>query len=78
MIDAVKISVFENDVETHTFTFNQLELKNFAHAISDMADEGKEIDLEKAAHNARYFSEIDRRIADMDKAFSAISEKKNE
>ena len=68
MIDSVKISITENNVETH-FNFNELELKNFALAISDMVDEGKEIDFKKAAHNAKYFSEIDRRIADMEKIF---------
>ena len=62
MIDAVKISIIENNVETHTFNFSELELKNFALAITDMVDEGKEIDFCKAAHNAKYFSEIDRRI----------------
>ena len=28
-----------------------------------MSIEGKKIDLDKAVHNARYFAEIDRRIA---------------
>ena len=51
MIDAVKISITENNVETH-FNFNELELKNFALAISDMFDEGKKFDLGKAARNA--------------------------
>ena len=69
MIDSVKISITENNVETYTFNFNELELKNFALAISDMVDEGKEIDFKKAAHNAKYFSEIDRRIAEMEKIF---------
>ncbi len=73
MIDAVKISITENSVETHTFNFNELELKNFALAITDMVDEGKEIDFVKAAHNAKYFAEIDRRITEMEKIFPANS-----
>ncbi|MBQ7476085.1 MAG: hypothetical protein IJT06_01665, partial [Selenomonadaceae bacterium] len=73
MIDAVKISITENNVETHTFNFNEVELKNFALAITDMVDEGKEIDFVKAAHNAKYFSEIDRHIAEMEKIFPADS-----
>ena len=73
MIDAVKISITENSVETHTFNFSELELKNFALAITDMVDEGKEIDFVKAAHNAKYFSEIDKRIEEMEKIFPANS-----
>ena len=37
--------------------------------IKDMLIEGKEIDLDKAVHNARYFAEIDKRIAEMEKIF---------
>ena len=72
MIDAVKISITENNVET-TFNFSELELKNFALAITDMVDDGKEIDFVKAAHNAKYFSEIDKRIEEMEKIFPANS-----
>jgi len=38
------------------------EFKYFALEICDMVDEGKKIDLGKAARNAKYFAEINRRI----------------
>ena len=48
-----------------SLTFSVDELKILATEIKDMIIEGKEIDLDKAVHNARYFAEIDRRIADI-------------
>ena len=52
-----------------TLTFRVDELKILATEIKDMIIEGKEIDLDKAVHNARYFAEIDKRIAEMEKIF---------
>ena len=52
-----------------TLTFSVDELKILATEIKDMLIEGKEIDLDKAVHNARYFAEIDKRIAEMEKIF---------
>ncbi|MBQ7197669.1 MAG: hypothetical protein IJS29_00235 [Selenomonadaceae bacterium] len=70
MIDAVKIPVTENnseskDLETRFDLKTFDELKYFALEICDMVDEGKKIDLGKAARNAKYFAEISRRIEDM-------------
>ena len=70
MIDAVKIPVAENtsaiqDLEKR-FNLKTLdEFKYFALEICDMVDEGKKIDLGKAAHNAKYFAEINSRIKDI-------------
>lgn len=67
MIDAVKIPVTENNSESQDLetrfnlkTFD--ELKYFALEICDMVDEGQKIDLGKAARNAKYLAEIDRRF----------------
>ncbi|MBQ9487710.1 MAG: hypothetical protein IJU91_07940 [Selenomonadaceae bacterium] len=69
MIDAAKISDTAEDIkftgkETN-YTFNVAELKVLAMEINEMSVEGKAIDLDKAIHNARYFAEIDRRIAEV-------------
>ncbi|MBQ7199710.1 MAG: hypothetical protein IJS29_10660 [Selenomonadaceae bacterium] len=58
--DSIK---FTGNEESLTFSVD--ELKILATEIKDMIIEGKEIDLDKAVHNARYFAEIDRRIADI-------------
>ena len=67
MMDAAKISDIENNFDEKTLekrfdlkTFD--EFKYFALEICDMVDEGKEIDLGKAARNAKYLAEIDRRF----------------
>ncbi len=62
--DSIK---FTGNEESLTFSVD--ELKILATEIKDMLIEGKEIDLDKAVHNARYFAEIDRRIAEMEKIF---------
>ena len=67
MIDAVKIPVAKNtstiqDLETRFDLKTFDEFKYFALEICDMVDEGKEIDLGKAARNAKYLAEIDRRF----------------
>ena len=66
--DSIK---FTGNEETLTFSVD--ELKILATEIKDMIIEGKEIDLDKAVHNARYFAEIDRRISEMEKIFPADS-----
>ena len=67
MIDAGKIPVAVNnstiqDLETRFDLKTFDEFKYFALEICDMVDEGKEIDLGKAARNAKYLAEIDRRF----------------
>ena len=67
MIDAVKIPVEENnstiqDLEKRFDLKTFDEFKYFALEICDMVDEGKKIDLGKAARNAKYLAEIDRRF----------------
>ncbi|MBQ7476714.1 MAG: hypothetical protein IJT06_04890, partial [Selenomonadaceae bacterium] len=70
MIDAVKISDLENNSEIKDFetrfdlkTFD--EFKYFALEICDMVDEGKEIDLGRAARNAKYLAMVNKGIKDM-------------
>ena len=70
MIDAAKISDIENNFDEKTLekrfdlkTFD--ELKYFALEICDMVDEGKEIDLDKAARNAKYLAMLNRGFKDM-------------
>lgn len=52
-----------NDEEKISFTPPELDI--FVREIKDMISEGKNIDVKKAIHNARYLAEIDRRIADV-------------
>ena len=64
----IKMPVAENnsdDGKEQTFTFNSSELKFFALEIKDMIVEGKDIDLGKAARNAKYLAEIERRANDL-------------
>lgn len=42
-----------------------LERQHFLREIKDMQKAGKEIDIQKAVHNARYLAEIDRRTEDI-------------
>ena len=67
MINAVENLDTSDDIKFNgkdeTYTFSASELKILAMEINDMSIEGKAIDLDKAIHNARYFAEIDRRIA---------------
>ncbi len=70
MIDAVKIPVAENnstiqDLETRFDLKTFDEFKYFALEICDMVDEGKEIDLGKAARNAKYLAMLNRGFKDM-------------
>ena len=66
----IKMPVTENNSDIQDFekrfdlkTFD--EFKYFALEICDMVDEGKKIDLGKAARNAKYFAEIERRANDL-------------
>ncbi len=70
MIDAVKIPVTENnseskDLETRFDLKTFDELKYFALEICDMVDEGKKIDLGKAARNAKYLAMLNKGFKDM-------------
>ena len=67
MVEAVQIPVEENhaevqDLETRFDLKTFDELKYFALELVDMVDEGKEIDLGKAARNAKYLADIARRM----------------
>ncbi len=70
MINAVEMPVAENtstiqDLEKRFDLKTLDEFKYFALEICDMVDEGREIDLGKAARNAKYFAEIGRRIENL-------------
>lgn len=70
MIDAVKIPVTENnseskDLETRFNLKTVDEFKYFALELVDMVDEGKEIDLGKAARNAKYLAMLAKGFSDM-------------
>ena len=70
MIDAVKIPVMENnsevqDLETRFDLKTFDEFKYFALELVDMVDEGKEIDLGKAARNAKYLAMLAKGFNDM-------------
>ena len=58
----IKMPATENE---QTFTFNSSELKFFALEIKDMIVDGKEIDLGKAARNAKYLAMLDKGFSDM-------------
>ena len=55
----------ENFSDEEKITFERGELKYFVAEIKEMLAEGKIIDIPKAIHNAKYFAEIERRIADV-------------
>ena len=66
----IKMPVTENNSDIQDFekrfdlkTFD--EFKYFALEICDMVDEGKEIDLGKAARNAKYFAMLNKGFKDM-------------
>ena len=70
MIDAVEMPFTENNPDTKDlekrFDLKTLdEFKYFALEICDMVDEGKEIDLGKAARNAKYLAMLARGFNDM-------------
>ena len=70
MIDAVKIPVMENnsevqDLETRFDLKTFDEFKYFALELVDMVDEGKNIDLGKAARNAKYLAMLAKGFSDM-------------
>ena len=59
----IKMPVAENnsgDGKEPIFTFNSSELKFFALEIKDMIVEGKDIDLGKAARNAKYLAMLEK------------------
>ena len=47
-------------------TFTPLELKYYNAEIAEMLAEGKIIDVPKAIHNAKYFAELEDRIASLE------------
>ena len=47
-------------------SFDKYELKNFIQEIKLMVTEGKDIDISRAVHNARYLGKIDRATERMD------------
>lgn len=70
MVEAVQIPVAENhaevqDLETRFDLKTFDELKYFALELVDMVDEGKEIDLGKAARNAKYLAMLAKGFNDM-------------
>ena len=70
MVEAVQIPVEENhsevqDLETRFDLKTFDELKYFALELVDMVDEGKEIDLGKAARNAKYLAMLAKGFNDM-------------
>ena len=66
MVEAVKLPIAEEDLkftgEEKNFNFSVEELKFFTLEIRDMLIEGKEIDFGKAARNAKYLAEIEKRF----------------
>ena len=70
MVEAVQIPVEESnsevqDLETRFDLKTFDELKYFALELVDMVDEGKEIDLGKAARNAKYLAMLAKGFNDM-------------
>ncbi len=70
MIDAIEIPATENnsevqDLETRFDLKTLDEFKYFALELVDMVDEGKEIDLGKAARNAKYLAMLAKGFDDM-------------
>lgn len=60
-----KISEQPTPEKEESISFTPQELKIFVEEVKEMSTEGKIIDLPKAIHNARYFAEVDRRIANV-------------
>lgn len=60
----------QNSEEENNFgesvTFTPLELKYYNLEITEMLTEGKIIDVPKAIHNAKYFAELEDRIASIE------------
>ena len=50
----------ENLLFEEGVSFDKYELKNFVQEIKLMITEGKEINLSRAIHNARYLGKLDR------------------
>lgn len=77
MTETLDIVLKENDPAAEKqkalFNFDDDELRCFVQEIFIMVEEGEPISFSKAVHNARYFAEIDRRIAEMEKIFPANS-----
>ena len=71
MTKTLNIVLKENDSAAEKqkalFNFDDDELKCFIQEIFTMVEAGEPINFSKAVHNARYFAEIDRRIAEMEK-----------
>ena len=66
MVEAIKLPIAEENLkftgEEKNFNFSVEELKFFTLEIRDMLIEGKEIDFGKAARNAKYLAEIEKRF----------------
>ena len=56
-----------------TITFEAGELKYFVAEIKEMIENKEIIDIGKAIHNAKYFAEISRRIADVKAGKNVVS-----
>ncbi|MBQ6975831.1 MAG: hypothetical protein IJQ16_04670 [Selenomonadaceae bacterium] len=71
MTETLNIVLKENDSaaeqQKKLFNFDDDELKCFVQEIFTMVEEGEPINFSKAVHNAKYFAEIDRRIAEIEK-----------
>ena len=50
------------NISEESTNFSPRELKLFVIEIADMVIAGESIDVEKAIHNTKYFSEIDKRL----------------
>ena len=56
---------FLDSIGDDKIIFERGEFKYFIAEIKEMMEESKIIDIGKAIHNAKYFAEIERRIADI-------------
>ena len=74
MVETLKMPVDESpDLEKRFDLKTFAEYKYFALEICDMVDEGKAIDLGRAARNAKYLAEIERRAKDIKSGKNVIS-----
>ena len=56
----------EEENFTEMITFSPLELKYYNAEIKEMIENDKIIDIPKAIHNAKYFAELEKRIANIE------------
>ena len=61
------------NVSEEPVNFSPRELKLFIREIADMIIAGEPINAEKAIHNAKYFSEIDRRLENIEAGKNLIT-----